>query len=327
MKIFFGLSLSLLAAAAAQAQTTQTQSVPAPAPRAFIELSTSSESTVKGVPFSAEAVSESVQNLSDGNRIVRRSTSKIYRNSQGQFRREGGFGIPGASMGAYFGGENSVVTVFDPVGGNRFWFDTNAKTVNVLRLPRLSGRAPIAIAGSAENRAEKLQAELKARGMVNVQIVPSGSAGGSSTAAVVAASPSEYVKFENKTESLGIQNFDGIDAEGTRTITTIPTGSIGNERPIEIVYERWYSKDLHMTIYSKHSDPRFGEQTYRLTNIDRSEPDPSLFEVPDGYKIVTAPGATTVFRQQSRMKQSPFQTRTAAGTMQVKNATSTASRP
>src|SRR5262249_80797 len=100
-------------------------------------------------------------------------------------------------------------------------------------------------------------------------------------------------KYETRTEQLGTQNFEGVEAEGTRTITTIPADAIGNERPIEIVYERWYSKELQMIVYSKHSDPRYGEQTYRLTNINRSEPDPSLFEVPAGYKITsqTTPGA------------------------------------
>ena len=96
-------------------------------------------------------------------------------------------------------------------------------------------------------------------------------------------------KWETRTEQLGVQNFEGVDAEGTRTITTIPADAIGNERPIEIVYERWYSKELQMIVYSKHSDPRFGEQTYRLTNINRSEPDPSLFQVPTSYRIVNEP--------------------------------------
>jgi len=94
-------------------------------------------------------------------------------------------------------------------------------------------------------------------------------------------------KWETRTEQLGVQNFEGVDAEGTRTITTIPADAIGNERPIEIVYERWYSKELQMIVYSKHSDPRFGEQTYRLTNVNRNEPDPSLFQVPNSYRIVS----------------------------------------
>src|SRR5258708_33309707 len=98
-------------------------------------------------------------------------------------------------------------------------------------------------------------------------------------------------RYESKTEQLGVQNIEGVDAEGTRTTTIIPAGAIGNERPIETVYERWYSKDLQLVVMSKHTDPRFGEQTYRLTNIVRSEPDSSLFSLPTGYKIVTEPGS------------------------------------
>lgn len=108
-----------------------------------------------------------------------------------------------------------------------------------------------------------------------------------------------------KTESLGVKSIEGIQVEGTRTTSTIATGKIGNEKAIDIIYERWYSKDLHLIILSKHSDPRFGEQTYRLINISRSEPDRSLFSLPAGYKIVnqlpsssSPPPKTTVPRKE-----------------------------
>jgi hypothetical protein len=150
----------------------------------------------------------------------------------------------------------------------------------------------------------------------------------SASNAVIASSPLNS-KYETKRDSIGTQNFEGVDAEGTRSTTIIPADAIGNERPIEIVDERWYSKELHMVIYSKHSDPRFGEQTYRLTNINRSEPDPSLFEVPDGYRILNTPRGTTVYRPSSRVERlSPAQTQTrATRTIPVKNATSAAARP
>jgi hypothetical protein len=102
-----------------------------------------------------------------------------------------------------------------------------------------------------------------------------------------------HSKWDTRTEQLGVQNIEGIDAEGTRTVTTIPAGAIGNERPIEITYEKWYSNDLQLVVMSKHNDPRFGEQTYRLTNIVRSEPDPSLFTPPQGYKLITEPVSRT----------------------------------
>jgi TonB family protein len=92
-------------------------------------------------------------------------------------------------------------------------------------------------------------------------------------------------KVESRTEQLGTQMVEGIAAEGIRYTDTIPAGAIGNEREINIVRERWYSPELQMVILMKHVDPRYGESTQRLTNIDRNEPDASLFQVPDGYEI------------------------------------------
>jgi hypothetical protein len=90
---------------------------------------------------------------------------------------------------------------------------------------------------------------------------------------------------EAKTESLGKQMIEGVEAEGTRSTITIPAGQIGNENPLEIVSERWYAPALQEVILSKHRDPRQGEYTYRLTNINRSEPTPTLFQPPADYAI------------------------------------------
>ena len=65
-----------------------------------------------------------------------------------------------------------------------------------------------------------------------------------------------------------------------QTTSTIPTGRIGNDRPIEITDERWESPELRMLIYSRNSDPRTGVVEYRLTNINRSEPPADLFMIP-----------------------------------------------
>ena len=86
-------------------------------------------------------------------------------------------------------------------------------------------------------------------------------------------------------EDLGTQTIEGVEATGTRMTFTIPAGQIGNEGPINIVDERWFSKDLRTVVMTKHSDPRSGETVYRLTNINRKEPDHSLFEVPTDYQI------------------------------------------
>jgi hypothetical protein len=88
---------------------------------------------------------------------------------------------------------------------------------------------------------------------------------------------------DTKTESLGKQVMEGVEAEGTKTTITIPAGKIGNDQPLEIVTERWYSSALQEVIFSKHSDPLYGVSTYRLKNINRSEPPTSLFQPPSDY--------------------------------------------
>jgi TonB family protein len=91
------------------------------------------------------------------------------------------------------------------------------------------------------------------------------------------------------TETLGEQMFDGIKAVGTRSVTTIPAGQIGNERPLEITFERWYSPELQTVLLTRQSDPRFGENTFKLVNIVRSEPAKSLFEIPSDYTMSAEP--------------------------------------
>lgn len=85
--------------------------------------------------------------------------------------------------------------------------------------------------------------------------------------------------------SLGTQTINGVLAEGTRTVRTIPSGAIGNIRPIVTTVERWYSPDLQTVVMMKRDDPRMGETTFQLTNIQRQEPDPSLFQVPADYAV------------------------------------------
>ena len=88
-----------------------------------------------------------------------------------------------------------------------------------------------------------------------------------------------------KTEDLGTQLVLGVSAVGTRRTTTIPAGKIGNEMPIVTVNERWVSPELQVLVMSTRSDPRTGTTTYKLTNIDRSEPAPTLFQVPPDYTL------------------------------------------
>lgn len=88
---------------------------------------------------------------------------------------------------------------------------------------------------------------------------------------------------------LGIaRQIEGVTALGRKRTEVIAAGRIGNDRPIEIVDERWESAELKLVVQSRHSDPRTGVVDYRLVNISRSEPSPDLFVVPADYTIVEA---------------------------------------
>jgi hypothetical protein len=109
--------------------------------------------------------------------------------------------------------------------------------------------------------------------------------------------PAAATAWPTRDEALGAKDLDGIAAVGTRTITTIPAGKVGNDRPIEIIDERWESPALKVLLRSLHRDPRTGDVEYVLTKISRAEPPASMFTVPAGYTIkLPAEGASTPAR-------------------------------
>ena len=253
---------------------------------------------VKGAPYSAESVTETIQTLGDGNRIVNRITSMIYRDSEGRTRREQSL----KGLGALGAGEDSLKTIFinDPVAGVTFALDSRSHTAHK--------SVPFTFEFNTK-KGEGQQFEFKvapgtaANGSVIMNTRPGG--GGTHVdldppdqfTLRTEAGVGETFVFRTKSsnanevkEQLGKQNIGGVEAEGTRTTVTIAAGEIGNERPIEIVSERWYSPELQLVVMTRHSDPRTGETTYKLTNINRSEPAKSLFEVPSDYTVKEGPG-------------------------------------
>ncbi len=92
-----------------------------------------------------------------------------------------------------------------------------------------------------------------------------------------------------KTESLGTKTIEGVAVEGTRTTFEIPAGQIGNDKPIPVVTEKWFSPELQVVVYSRHVDPIAGEHIFRLVNIKKSEPSADLFVVPNGFRIENQP--------------------------------------
>ncbi len=306
MKLFLGTFVIAASAASVfgQEATQPAQRVDEVRAKVIAELSAAgTNQAVKNSPFSADEVNESVQTLADGNRIVRSSTGKFYRNSEGRTRRELAGG-PGGVMGSLYTTGHGI-SIVNPSVGQKYLLDSKLKTAQVIQLAQAQKElaTTAAKAGVPEEKLKaarmsvELENKIRAAEPVAVTATAPIAISGTMTGTAVSGSFAYTVgqsKYETRTESLGTRDFDGVAAEGTRRITTIPAGAIGNERPIEITYERWFSKDLGVVVFSKNSDPRFGDQTYKLTNIVRSEPDPSLFSVPTEYrKIGEAP---TVYR-------------------------------
>ena len=258
-------------------------------------IASSSTAVVKGAPFSAEAVSESVQMLADGNKISRSYTTKMFRDSEGRFRREGGSG--GSVNTTYSGaiaavGFHDTISIFDPVANVRYILQPSDKTARKLAAVPGAAEGAVIVNGQALSHATKVYIEQEAVKRAETSAAAAGKlattvAGSQAHVLVLPSGVATFTDGKGRTEELGTRNIEGVEAEGTRTVTTIPAGSVGNERDIEIVYERWYSKELQLIVYSRHYDPRFGEQTYRLTNINRSEPDRSLFVPPPDYNVVS----------------------------------------
>jgi hypothetical protein len=206
---------------------------------------------VTGAPYTATALTETKQTLADGNTIDRKVQSTIYRDSQGRTRRETTF--TGAGPLAASGQPRTVVMIHDPVGGTAYVLHPDNKSAEQLPTPPIGGKRT----GNVQSRFEtRLQEEI-ANGTL-------------------------------KKEDLGTQTINGVAAQGTRYTRTIPAGQIGNANPITIVNEQWYSVDLQVMVKSSRSDPRFGQTTYTLTNVQRAEPAASLFAVPSDYTITQA---------------------------------------
>jgi hypothetical protein len=253
-------------------------------PQTFEYMATQSFSfdgaVVKNAPYSAEAVTETTQRLADGNRIIRKTNATLYRDSEGRTRREEALGAIGPW--APDGEPSQSVFINDPVSKTNMVLDTKSKTVRKMPLPEQ---------GLAKLKAELSQVETRMK--VTTAAMPHVEAGAVGAIAWSGAGPDIPMEAKLKAEmdvrnnaqkeSLGTQMIEGVQAEGTRTTLTIPAGSIGNDLPIQVVSERWYSPELHTVVMTKHSDPRMGDTVYRLTNINRSEPAPSLFQAPADY--------------------------------------------
>ncbi len=260
---------------------------------------------VKGKPYSARSITESTQTLADGNRITQRNEAVMYRDSQGRTRREQTL----SDVGPFRAGQPvTMINIYDPVADKSYVLDPAERTAR--EIPRFQ----VAIAHDQliqQAELAKLHDNLDnvhEQGVFTAAVPAPGLPAGAGTAnvsviqrveggqdvrlyaraergVVVSPFPEGTIGAYEPAENLGEQVLEGLLVKGTRMTDTIPAGTIGNEREIDIVTERWFSADIDAMVLERFSDPRVGETSYRLVNVVRGEPSPDLFQVPQGYEI------------------------------------------
>jgi hypothetical protein len=243
------------------------------------------DKVVKGAPYTADAVTETVQTLANGTHIVHKSTAQLARDSEGRTRREQTVDVVGPWSTS--GEAPKFITLTDPVAGVTYHLDP--KNSVAVKFPSGKSVMPPPAGPSSVFFEPSPDGQTVSAGVTKIRAEAAMTS--RLTAAGIAAGPGAIMSLkvkepsEAKSESLGQQTIEGLQATGTRTTRIIAAGVIGNDQPIDIVSETWYSPELQMVVMSKHSDPQIGETTYRLTNIQRGAPPQSLFEVPATYTV------------------------------------------
>jgi hypothetical protein len=241
--------------------------------------------TIKSAPYSAEVVTDHIQQLADGNRIVEHSSGRVYRDREGRVRRE-----EDRPSG------NPSISIVDPVSGESYSLDPE------LRIAwKSSAQVGVAIMNkldaakmeAAKVEGAKAEAEMKRRAELGtvLEMRRKEEARRAETVIVEAGGGIVTMKRspnggeQHKEEALAAKTLEGVRVEGRRMTTTIAAGAIGNEWPITIVSEEWTSPDLQVLVLTDRKDPRNGDSSYKLQRIQRGDPSPSLFQVPSDYEV------------------------------------------
>lgn len=211
--------------------------------------------TVTNAPYSAMEVRTEQQVLAGGNTIQRQTQTTIHRDTAGRVRTESETSRQTANGMV----TSKRITIHDPVAGMMHELDATNKTARSMQV-----RGPMRQGMNAGTSTDSPRVR-----------TPNGPG----------PRGTRPVDPNVKTEDLGTQMINGVSATGTRMTRTIPAGTIGNAAPIETIHERWVSADLGVPVMVKTTDPRFGTTTTELRNINRAEPDATLFTVPSDYTV------------------------------------------
>ncbi len=99
--------------------------------------------------------------------------------------------------------------------------------------------------------------------------------------------PSKDGKSVLTRESLGTKTIDGLECTGAREIRTYNPGAFGNDKPVAVTKEIWYSPQLQFNLSVTRIDPRSGTQTLEVTDLKLGDPGAEWFSIPDGYRFLS----------------------------------------
>jgi hypothetical protein len=235
-----------------------------------------------GNPYTAVKKTTMIQKLADGTSINRENSTTEARDSQGRTMVQN-------SMAEMQGHNITSTHVMDPVSRTTTIWMSQGKQATRIHLPDLRGPAQ---SGGAAQQSGPIVMGLGSGsiGAVSSPTIRTGGIGtGSGTAGIVTMTAGSVrdpnLRPERKTEKLGGKTIAGVYAEGTRLTVTYPVGFFGNDKPIITFHETWMSSDLRLVVLSVDDDPRTGARITEVTSLDRGEPNPALFQVPEGYTI------------------------------------------
>ncbi len=208
-----------------------------------------------GAPYSAVATTQSTTQFSDGTRITRGNTVHFFRDGQGRTRIERGLGADGEESASQ---ANPLVRINDPVSGQTYTLYPQTKTAMVYKMFNRAGPRPVTVSTEAT-----APFALLGLGM-------SIGAGGNTESSL-------------SQTSLGQKVISGVNATGTRTVRTIPSGVLGNDKPITSTRDEWVSTDLGVPVQITEKSSLGGAVTLNLSQVVRGEPDSTLFAPPADY--------------------------------------------
>lgn len=274
---------------------------------------------IANASFSADIISEKTQILADGNRIVTQKTTHTARDNAGRTRQE----VRNAD------GSVQSIHLHDPSDGSRHILSPAKKTATKLTMDRDLNKRIEALRERARSMAKDgktatlndsrpgeeivisrrdgptgsgvqeaheevrvniLRGDMGKAAQLSNALPQLGGLGGGASASALGTLFQDHKWARNAvTRDLGNKFIDGVRAEGKASTYTIPANEIGNQQAITVTRETWFSPELQITVYSKLTDPRIGEQVYRLANLSRLEPPANLFSVPADYTLRETP--------------------------------------